>query len=454
MSKKEAISGFIVNFAESVHEHVFGEKMGSGAKRFLKNVSYLFSTKILAVPMTLLFTVIAARQFGPSEYGKFTLVQSIVGFMSLPICMGFVTATVKYSSEVNDIKRQSAIISTSLILLLITTCIWIPVFFFFSSRISSVFSIPVGIFLISIFACIVQVPYTISMGILRGLMRIKIFARINLLYKAIAFTALLVFVFLGLRSFEFITCSFYLPCIVLAIAIVVLFVRKYLIFKINKAWAKILAKYAVFAIIGGVSHVFYTNTDKILIKRFMDFSDVGIYQAYYFASIGLASLFAGIFNTVLFPTASGYRNKEKLLGKIDRMVPVLIVLGTPTIMFCEFIILKIYGDKYPINILMIFLFAVTSVIVVWYELYSWMFCSIGVQGVKLRNIAIVTIAVSNIAMNVSFIPRYGLYGAIVSTLVAFILGICCLYFLKSRMLRLTASQGLEVINSACDGTEG
>ena len=80
-----------------------------------------------------------------------------------------------------------------------------------------------------------------------------------------------------------------------------------------------------------------------MISRYLTIGDVGIYAAYYTASINVAGLFWGMFNMVYFPTISGYKNKGPVFQKINRIIPYLICLGIPFVFICEVVVLKFYG---------------------------------------------------------------------------------------------------------------
>lgn len=433
MKKKFAPTPFVINLINFSYEWVFHEKISDEVKSFLKSLSYVAVGTLIAAILSFVFNILGGRVLGPSEYGKFALVQSVAMFLYIPMLLGFGTAMVKYSSEKEDFGRQSKIISTAFMLVALFIIASVILYFIFASQLSAIFSTPSKLFYLSIILAILFVFYTITTSTLRGLFKMKTLAIFQPIYAATTLFAFLFFILNNLLSFKSMVYSMFLAYGITGAITLIFFLRKYLKFEFDKFWASTLAKYGMFALIGGLSFVFYTNIDKILINRYMTVADVGIYRAYYLASINVAGLFFGIFNTVFFPTASKYENKGVLFEKINKLIPYLIGLGMPFILLCEFIILKLYGGGYPINFLLMLIFAITAILVVWYGLYDWTFCSQGMRGVKLVNIGTITIAILNVLLNIYLIPRFGLYGAIGSTTASFAAGICCLSLLKRKI---------------------
>jgi O-antigen/teichoic acid export membrane protein len=430
---KDFIFRTFVNLITFGYERIFHEKMSDEVKKFFKNLSYVGFGTIIATIFSFTFNIIAGRILGPSGYGEFTLVQSVAMFLYIPMLLGFGTAMVKYNAEKEDYNRQRTIISTTYILVFIFTIGSIFIYYLFSAQISEIFHVSKEFFYLAVVFAVLFVFYTLTTSTLRSLHEMKKYAIFQPIYGIILLSAFLVFIFINFISFKSMVFSMYLAYGITGIALLILFLRKYLKFEFNKSWVNTLTKYGLFATIGGVSFTFYTNIDKILINKYMTIADVGIYMAYYFASINVLALFSGILITVFFPVASKYKNKEVIINRMNRFVPYLVCVGTPFVFLCEFAILNLYGGKYPIDFLLMLLFAATSILVAWYGIYAWLFNSEGMRGVKLTILGTATIAIINVLLNIYLIPRLGLFGAIGSTTTAFAVGICYLSLLKGEI---------------------
>jgi len=401
-----------INIITFAYERIFHEKMSGDVKKFFKDLSYVGLGTIIATIFSFTFNILGGRILEPSGYGKFALVQSIAMFLYIPMLLGLVTALVKYNAEKEDYNRQRSIISTVYILVLIFTIISIFIYYLFSSQISEIFLISKEIFYLAVRMLSVLQP----------------------IHNAVLLASFLIFILLNFVSFKSMVFSMYLAHGIIG-GIILISLHKYLRFEFNKPWAKILTRYSSFAVLGGISFMLFTNIDKILINKYMLLADVGLYNAYYYASINVIGLFSGIFITVFFPTVSKYKDKTPIFKRVNKFIPYLIIFGLPFILLSEFIILKLFGENYPINISLMLMFAITSLLVAWYGIYAWLFNSEGEKGVKITLSGTGTIAIANIILNIYLIPRIGLYGAIGSTAIAYCIGMCIIYIRRGNILQ-------------------
>jgi len=232
-----------------------------------------------------------------------------------------------------------------------------------------------------------------------------------------------------LKSMVFAT---YLAYGIIGFIIIARFIRPYLTLIIDPSWLPILWKYSSVAVIGGLSFTLYTNIDRIMINYYMDVESVGIYGVYYYASFTVLTLVSGIFTTVFFPVASKTQDKKSLYKKLNKIVPYLLILGIPVTLVVEYIILRLFGKGYPIQIPLMLVFAFAAILVTWYGIYAWFFNSEGIEGSKLTVSGTLIIAIANILLNIVLIPKIGLYGAIGATDLAFLLGLCYNFYYGRR----------------------
>jgi len=215
----------------------------------------------------------------------------------------------------------------------------------------------------------------------------------------------------------------YLAYGVVGLIILFRFFKRYLTFVIDRSWLSTLWKYSSVAVIGGLSFTLYTNVDRIMINYYMDVESVGVYGVYYYASFTVLTLVSGIFTTVFFPTASKSHDRSSIYGKLNKIVPYLLILGLPVALIGEYVILRLFGEGYTIQLPLMLVFAIAAILVTWYGVYAWFFNSEGIEGAKLTVSGTLIIAIANIILNVILIPQIGLYGAIGATTLAFSLGL-------------------------------
>jgi O-antigen/teichoic acid export membrane protein len=103
-------------------------------------------------------------------------------------------------------------------------------------------------------------------------------------------------------------------------------------------------------------------------------------------------------------------------------------------MLSEYIILNLYGDAYNINYILMFLFAITSLLFVCNDLYAWFLNSVGIAGVRVTSVSAVIILISDIIFNIYLIPLFGLQGAIAATGLSYIVGVCIMLVNINKLL--------------------
>ncbi len=410
------------------YEKVLHEQMNEEVENFAKTLSFVGFGTVISTVFSFLFTVLGGRMLGPSGYGSFTLVQSIAMILYIPMLLGFNTAMIKYCAETTDQDRRSQIISTTYIIVVFLTAISIILYVIFLTQLTVSFSVNQEIVWLSIIFSVFFVFYTLITSTLRGLHLMKGFALFQPIFGITLLSTFFIFVYVQPPSFKAMVYANYLAFATIGCIIVILFLKKYLVFRVDRLWLSTAWRYSYLALIGGLAYTLYSNIDRILINHYMDLESVGIYGVYYYASFAVIGLFSGVFTTVFFPVASKTSDKKSLYHKLTKTIPYLFVFGIPGVLIGEFIILQFFGKDYPIDLTLMIAFAITAILVTWYGILAWFFNSEGVNGVRLTVTGTFIIAIVNIVLNVILIPQMGLIGAIGATAVAFILGLSYNYY--------------------------
>jgi len=418
--KIDLIFNKFVSIFTFFYERILHEKMSDDVKKFVKNLSYVGFGTIIAVIFSFTFNILAGRILGPSGYGEFTLVQSIAMFLMIPMLLGFGTAMVKYTSENGDLKRQRSIISVTYIFVSIFMVVSISIYYLFSSQIAKIFSVPIGFFYLSIIFATLFSFYTLTTDTLRGLHEMKKYAILKPMYSVILLLTFLVFIFFNFISFKSMVFSI---CLAYGATggIILVFIRKYIRFEFDKTWTNKLSRYSILAIIGGLTFVFYTNIDKILINKYMTISDVGIYKAYSYSFLTFLSLCLSIFITVFFPVASKCKNKAIIFRRINKFIPFIIIFGLPVMIGSGIVVLMLFGAEYNFNLSMALLFGTAGICIFINSIYAWLMNAVGRKGIRLTSFAAIIIALANIFLNILLIPVMGIKGAIIATIISYFL---------------------------------
>jgi O-antigen/teichoic acid export membrane protein len=416
-----------------VYRKIFHEEISSEVEKFIKNLSYVGIGTIIASIFSFSYNILAGRWLGPSEYGTFTLIQSVAMFLYIPMLLGFSTAMVKYNAEKIDFLRQRSIISTTYILVLLFTVVSLLVYFIFSKEIMAIFSISNKVFLFAVLFAVLFVFYTLTTGTLRSLHMIRAYSRLMPVYSAILFFAFLVFVF----AFKELSFKSPLYSILLAYGvtggIILAFLRKYLKPEFSREWAHKLHRYSIYSLMGGISSVLYSNIDKIFINKYISVSYVGIYWAYNYSFTTIILLCTTIFVTVFFPVASMCSDKMMLFKRIKKITILVIICGWPIAVSTGYVILKFYGGSYPFDLSLTLLFATAGLCIAIDKLYGQLLSSGGINGIKVTSFAAIVLALVNVLLNILLIPQFGLNGAVTATIVGYLSSISIMLLNRKRL---------------------
>ncbi len=427
------MENIILKFKNVAYEMIFQEKISLGVHLFIKNVWNVFLGYGVAAFLIFLFEIINGKMLGPNEYGKYVLVASVAGFLYLLMLFGLNTAAVKFNSEKDDYQRQCRIVSSSYLIIIIFSLALSFLFYIFSPQLSHLFSVPTYIFRLSILFAFSLALYSLAVDMLRGLHKIRSLSIFRLCYGILIIILLIFSMVSGFKGF-IATVSVICLSYILLFFLITISMRRYFIFQFDKSWISKFLRYGIYAVIGESCFIFLPGIIKIAVNKYLTTADLGVFNAYYFSSISVALFLYSTFIIVFFPAASKHQNKEMVFKKVERLSLFIVLAGLPFFLLTQTVVLLLMGKSYPINFYLIFLFATTSVAMAIFGIYSWLFCSEGVKGLRIMAAVSACIFLVNIFFAVYIIPHWLMYGAIISLGLAYSAGICGFLFFKNSLL--------------------
>lgn len=325
-------------------------------KKIISNSSIVFVGTFVGSIFSYLFNMLTGRMLGPSLYGEFTAIMSVM--MILSVAGGAIlTVTMKYSSELFAKKEfgaleklfkkfSSYVFQFALFLFVICVLFLKPISAFFS--ISEITPIVIA-FLSFIFGFLIMV----NKGILQGTQKFLPLSAAGALEMGLRLFLGVVLIKLGLSL------SGAMAAVVLSTAIVYIItlfpVRNIFLrqtkqkeeFKFNK---KGIANYTIPALVAAILLTAALNIDIILVKHYFNPETAGIYAA--ISTIGKIVLYAtGPIVGVMFPMvlekkATGEKHYKLFLFSILlTVIGGLVILGIYAVAPGT-VIKLLYGAKY------------------------------------------------------------------------------------------------------------
>ena len=419
------------------YRRVFSREMSAAEGDFVQSLSWVGAGTFVATALVAVFSILGGRLLGPAEYGRFTLIQSVAMFLCIPMTMGFNVSMLKYNAEKAEDTRQRTIISTAYIIIAGLTAVSVALMLLLARSLSGWFAATPELFRMSICFAFLYTVFTLAQTTLRSVNRMRAFAVSQPVHALILLIAFAVFVLRDRLTFEAMVYSMLFTFAATSLLIHFRYTRRYITFHVDKRWAGTLSRFSAATITALIAAALYTEIGKIIVAHYLTVADVGIYGAYFTATMAVASTLWGIFNMVFFPTASKYRDKRPLLRRINRLVPFIIMLGIPLIMGSGYVILLLYGGDYPFNLSWLALFASAAVLSVIRGLYTALLTSEGPGGAAHSSAAAVVTAVVMVALGLLLVPLIGIAGAMVAANAAFVVGIGLLLWRGRRYLQGT-----------------
>jgi len=414
------IRALVNKLAGTAYRRVFNAEMSPAEGDFAYNLSLVGAGTFISTALVAVFSILGGRLLGPEEYGRFTLVQSIATFLHVPMMMGLNTAMLKYGAEKGELTRQKTIVSTAHVIIAGVTGISVALMLLFSGPLSRLFATTPELFRFSIYFALLYALFTLAQTTLRSVGRMRAFALSQPVQAVVLLIAFAFFILLGSLTFHSMVYSKLTAFAITALVVHLLHNRHYFRFGFNAAWARTLSRFASAAVIASIAAAFYGHIGKIIVARYMTVADVGIYGAYWTATMSIAGILWAVFNMVFFPAASSYRDKRPLLRRINRLVPFIIVLGIPAVMGTGYLILLLYGGDYPFNLWWLALFATAAILFVVRGFYSSLLTSEGHRGALLNSGAAAATAGVMLALSLILVPAAGIAGAMMAAIVAYL----------------------------------
>lgn len=386
--------------------------------KVVKNASWLIAGKMIQMVLNFFIGILTARYLGPSNYGLINYAASYSAFF-YPICtLGINSIIVK--ELVDNPNQEGQVLGTSLLL-----------------RGISSFLSALGIIAISLVVDssepttkLVVTLYTLSLilqifDLFNYWFQSRLQSKITAFVTSISYTITSIYkVYLLVTDKSVIYFALSMSVDYLCLAVLSYYFykreggRK---LRFCKQYAKEILSKSYHFILPSLMVAIYGQTDKIMLKHLISESEIG----YYSLAVSLCSVWCFILSAIidsLNPSImKAHRESKEKFNKYNRTLYFLIfyisifvsILFT---VFGEYIILILYGQSY--------LPAVAPLrIVTWYTAFSylgvarnsWIVCE---QKQKYLKYIYVIAAISNIFLNLLFIPRFGAVGAAIASLIA------------------------------------
>lgn len=351
----------LISFIRQRYRALFGYELSDQVVVFLKNFSFSAWGFVISSGIFFAVNVLAGRYLGPVEYGKYNLVISLGSVFAALSYFGIEATTVKYVSIAQTDKRRSGYITNSFTSLAVTSLLVVILTLALKGYFSSLLHTNRGIILVALIYGIIFAYKTILENVIRSFGKFLVQSKVKVMESVIVMVLVLsAFLLLRERS-----SYWYIASTVLAMLVVVaIYFRRVSKFfgHFDRNLFKQTVPYQKLALLSSVSSIAIATFDKFVVARFLGIAQLGLYSAYLISSVVIVGQVVSSLTNVFFPTVNRMQDKKGLMKKVDRLV---VASSVPLLVFFSaltFVVLKIFGHSYEINLIHLSLVAFISLL--------------------------------------------------------------------------------------------
>ena len=387
-------------------------------KKLIKNTMILAFGQLVPKLLSILILPILTNQFSETEYGQYDLALTLSSMMLPILTLQIYLAVFRELLSEKNVKKKSVIISTSLMFLIINSLI--------VSIMVGVFLVYTGVEIVStivIMSSIVgEAIYTLSGQIVRGLDSNIRFSVGTIVYSVV--NSLFICVLLITHSVTVVAVIIGISIAYFMASIYMLYKSREVIccnFKFEKKILINLLRFSIPIIPSTISLWVVNMSDRLLISCFLGISLNGIYSV----ATKIPNLYNtayGIFNMAWIESASRAEDSGEaeeyysvLFGKLFDFLTgfILLIISVLPILYYILIDKKFYSS-YNQSVILILGAYINSFVSFYGGIY------LALRKTTKSAISSVIGAMINVAINLLFINKIGLYAASLSTAISFL----------------------------------
>ncbi len=417
------VKNYFVSLIENLHLRVLGSPMGPGTRNLFKYFLYSLVGGGLSAGLLFIINVISGRIMGPAEYGKYALVLSLLQVFVIPMLLSMDIASIRSISIKQGSRVDvSKIISTGLTFVLTAIFSVAVISFLFSNKISNLLKIEVGIFQVAIIFSLVLSIKTYLDSLIRGLSEFKLQYIVRIIEAAVVAIAFVI-IFFGFGIHRYFVYAFALA-VGAAVTIAIFFSKKIINFfyiaYINKITFVKLWRFARLAIPSSIGGVLIVSADKLIIGKYLGSYNLGIYNAYYTASVLLVIQLGTIIVNAFFPEISKQTDHLGIIKKLNKFIKIVSLPAIILMSAITYLVLRFFGRSYGVDWFMVIGMSTYSILNLIWIIYFWLISSRGNKGMAFTSLHYIVSGGIYLLLLILFLPHLKLHAAPIAFIISFI----------------------------------
>ncbi|MFD1037183.1 oligosaccharide flippase family protein [Virgibacillus byunsanensis] len=404
--------------------------------KLFKN-SLLYTVGSMMTPMIgLIMLPIFTKYLTTAEYGIMTTVQTLVGMLQLILLLALHGAVTRFFYDfLNQPEKQKEYIGSIFVFVLSFSTIIATMLMFFSNSVGSLLfkNIPIDPYYFYLIGLSwVTALSALPMALFRAQEKAGLFVVVNLI-KALFIMAITIYLIIGrgLGAESVLIAQLFITFLVVLLTFAMQL--KYLKLSLNVAYVKQSLLFSLPLLPHIASGWIISASDRVILEKFVDIADLGIYALAAQVSMVLGLFYSSI-NNALVPRYTILRKEGNEL-KANRLLKIfsfiVIIFGVASIPVAMYSIKLITSSEYYGAITLIPFLLIGQILTGFY------FIPVAKLFYAKKTNAIATsssmAAIINVIINLIAIPFIGIYGAIISTIFADIIRFLLIYRASNKL---------------------
>ncbi len=376
----------------------------------LRGLGWIGALFGLAKVSTLLTQIAAGRVLGPEEFGRANLALAAIAYLQIVPMLGFPTAIGKLLAAEEDDERRARFVSTALASFLAWTFLVMPLLAVVHRSLERALGLPPSLYALSLGLAALNAFYVVVGSPLLGLKR---FAHRGLVEAVYGFTAPLALaasiLLLGADHRSMLTAAGASWALGSLYALWCL--RRWLAPAWEKAVLPAVWRYAAVATLNLLAVACVLAPARFALHAAGDAAQVGLFSAYFTASLQVALALLHMLQSVVIPLASDARGQKEAWTLARRWTLPAALAAWLFFGAALVAALAVFGRRYPLNWHWVAMFSAAAAFALLHGVLSALYSARDFSGLRVSVTGGLITGAANILLVIRLAPAHGVAGA-------------------------------------------
>lgn len=397
-----------------------GEDTGTHTKATLEGIAWIGFFYGLAKFLTFATQMIAGRWLGPQEYGRANLAVAAAAYLQILPMLGFPTALGKLLAEEKNERRQARFVSTALMGFAAWLALTLPAMSAAHRLLEIRLGMPAHLFKLSALLASATALYTVVASPLLGLKRFAQRGLAEVVYGLSAPLLMLAFFVWRGPTHESLLLTLS-SALTLGAAYALWSLRRYLTLAFEPAAFIGVMRYASVATLNLIAVACVLAPARLYLNRHGSAQEVGLFSAYFTATVQIALALLYMLQSVLVPMASGDKAQREIWALFRRAGAGLPALLVAWALFGATAVagISLFGRGYNFDLGWAAAFAGAAALILLHGAVSALYAARDFSGLRLSVAGNLGAGLGNVALTAWLVPRLGVLGAALALVLSF-----------------------------------